>query len=318
MDVILGEGPWARPAVGALIGLALGLGLVLVVARLPFLRRPDLVDRVAPYVRTAVPSRLLDPTPRGWLSGVDRGLAPAATALTGVLERLTGSAAAAQRRLDQLGSTSSVADLRARQVLAGAVGAVLGAGAGLFGVTVRGAPVVIFVVLLVTGAAGGVVAVDLELTRRVRRRQRRILTELPAVAELLALSVAAGEGAAGALDRVSRIGRGELAGELRRAMTEARAGASLVQALDGLARRVPVPGLVRFVDGVVVSVERGTPLAEVLRAQAMDVQEAARRDLMELGGKKEIAMMVPVVFLILPVTVVFIVYPGLAALSWGS
>ncbi len=36
---------------------------------------------------------------------------------------------------------------------------------------------------------------------------------------------------------------------------------------------------------------------------------------MEAGGKKEIAMMVPVVFLVLPVTVLFAVYPGLVALE---
>ncbi|MFN8077242.1 MAG: type II secretion system F family protein [Kineosporiaceae bacterium] len=313
-----GGGPWALPALGALLGGVFACGLLLVVLRRPSARRVDLVDRVAPYVRGATPSRLLRrPSREGWLPGLERGVAPLASSLTGVLERLTGSAVAAQRRLDQLGSTASVADFRARQVIAGAAGGVGGAALGLFLVTARGAAVGVFLVALVLGAVAAVLGVDLELTRRVRARQRRILTQLPAVAELLALSVAAGEGAAGALDRVSRVGRGELSGELRRAMTEVRAGASLVQALDGLARRVPVPGLVRFVDGVVISVERGTPLAEVLRAQAMDVQQAARRDLMELGGKKEVLMMVPVVFLILPVTVAFIVYPGLAALSWG-
>ena len=57
--------------------------------------------------------------------------------------------------------------------------------------------------------------------------------------------------------------------------------------------------------------QRGTPLAEVLRAQAQDVREEGRRALMEAGGRKEIAMMVPVVFLILPVTVLFAVFPGL-------
>lgn len=62
-------------------------------------------------------------------------------------------------------------------------------------------------------------------------------------------------------------------------------------------------------------VERGTPLADVLRAQAQDVREAARRALMEAGGRKEVAMMVPVVFLILPVTVVFAVFPSIAVLS---
>ena len=103
---------------------------------------------------------------------------------------------------------------------------------------------------------------------------------------------------------------GELAGELRRCLADARAGANLPTALQGLADRTGLPSLRRFVDGVVIAVQRGTPLADVLRAQAQDVREEGRRGLMEAGGRKEIAMMVPVVFLILPVTVLFAVFPG--------
>ena len=72
--------------------------------------------------------------------------------------------------------------------------------------------------------------------------------------------------------------------------------------------------LSRFVEGIVIAYERGTPLAEVLRAQAQDVREAGRRAVMEAGGRKEIAMMIPVVFLVLPVTVLFAVFPGFAFL----
>jgi len=36
---------------------------------------------------------------------------------------------------------------------------------------------------------------------------------------------------------------------------------------------------------------------------------------MEQGGKKEIAMMIPVVFVVLPVTVLFAIYPGVAFLK---
>ena len=61
--------------------------------------------------------------------------------------------------------------------------------------------------------------------------------------------------------------------------------------------------------------ERGTPLAEVLRAQAVDVREVSKRALLEAGGRKEISMMVPVVFLILPVTVLFALFPGLVTLT---
>ena len=37
---------------------------------------------------------------------------------------------------------------------------------------------------------------------------------------------------------------------------------------------------------------------------------------MESGGKREVAMLFPVVFIILPVTVVFALYPGLVALRF--
>jgi tight adherence protein C len=82
-----------------------------------------------------------------------------------------------------------------------------------------------------------------------------------------------------------------------------------------MANRLTIPGLSGFVDGVVVALERGTPLGDVLRAQAQDARVLSRRRLMEAGGRREIAMMIPVVFLILPVTVLFAVYPGLAVLD---
>jgi tight adherence protein C len=88
-----------------------------------------------------------------------------------------------------------------------------------------------------------------------------------------------------------------------------------VEALDGIADRTNLTPLARFVDGIAVALERGTPLADVLRAQAIDVREARKRSLLEIGGRKEIVMMVPVVFLVLPVTVVFALYPGLIQIS---
>ncbi|MBA3250751.1 MAG: type II secretion system F family protein, partial [Geodermatophilaceae bacterium] len=129
-----------------------------------------------------------------------------------------------------------------------------------------------------------------------------------------ALAVTAGEGPIGAIDRVCRLTGGELGQELARTLAVARSGVPLVEALQGLADRTSLDVLARFVAGIVVATERGTPLADVLRAQAADVREAGKRRLLEAGGRKEIAMMVPVVFLILPVTVLFALYPGLVSI----
>ena len=306
-------------ATGALLGLIAGLGAWLVVVRLPWLRRPTLDERLGPYVRDARVSRLLlppEPAGSGPLRTLERLLAPVMADAVRWVERISGGPGTVRRRLDQLGHGSGVEQFRAEQVVWGVLGAAsggtLGALAGLGGQGVSAVPVV---GLVVVGGLLGVLGRDRWLTTQVGRREQRMLAEFPTVAELLALSVGAGEGAIGALERVSRTCRGELSAELRRTLADARAGATLVQALEGLGRRTSLPSLARFVDGVAVAVERGTPLGDVLRAQAQDVRELTRRRLVEVGGRKEILMMVPVVFLVLPVTVLFAVFPGLAILD---
>ena len=123
----------------------------------------------------------------------------------------------------------------------------------------------------------------------------------------------AGDTAVTALSRVSTIPRrGQQFGNLNR---ELNAGATLEQALRALSNRVHVTPVQRFIEGVLVAIERGTPLADVVRAQAQDARDLAKRELMETAGKKEIGMLVPVVFGVLPLTVIFAVYPGLALLS---
>ena len=293
-----------------MLGFVLGLGLALVWLGLPRHRRTGLAGRVLPYLRdTPRPSRLLDDSrPASGALGVVAG--PVLRELGQVVERVMGGAESVRRRQLRAGLAADVDRFRAEQVLWGALGAVLGGAAGALFLVVGDGGVVTLVMMTVVGLGLGVTGADYLLSRRAARREARMLTEFPTVAELLALAVGAGEGAVGALDRVCRLSHGELAGELRRCLADARAGANLPTALHGLADRTGLPSLRRFVDGVVIAVQRGTPLAEVLRAQAQDVREEGRRALMEAGGRKEIAMMVPVVFLILPVTVLFAVFPG--------
>ena len=64
-----------------------------------------------------------------------------------------------------------------------------------------------------------------------------------------------------------------------------------------------------------IAIDRGSPLAEVLRAQASDVRADARRSLLEKAGRREVAMLIPVVFLILPTVVLIAVYPGIQGLQ---
>lgn len=304
--------------VGGVIGLLASCGLLVAVAAAPPMRRPRLQQRLAPYVRDTVrPSRLLSRArPTSAFGAVERLVAPVLVDVAAFIDRAVGGTPSVRRRLDRCGSDMTVEQFRMEQVVWGAVGLLVGLGLGVSVSIHARHPSAVAVLLLTTvcAVAGGLTR-DRVLTVTAQRREARMLEEFPTVAELLALSVAAGEGAAGALSRVASTASGELARELRRALTDARAGASLVTALDAMAARTGVPALARFVDGMAIAVERGTPLADVLRAQAVDVREQHRRSLLDVAGRKDIAMLVPVVFLVLPVTVVFALFPGFYNLS---
>lgn len=296
-------------------GLVLGFGMVLVAAWVGA-RRATLEQRISPQLRDHGPALRRGEVPRR--SVVDRMLAPALRDGVKVVEKWGSPTKELEVRLRRAGSSLSVEQFRAEQVVWSVAGLV--AGLILSGVLVssRGSSPLVLLVLTVVMGGAAFAARDYALTRDVARRESAMVAELPAIAELLALSVGAGEGALGALERVVSSTSGELARELRRTLAQVRAGSPLSEELRGLARRTGASGVRRFADATATAIDRGTPLASVLRAQAQDARAAGRRELMEQGGKKEIAMMVPVVFLILPITIVFAVFPGLVAINLGG
>jgi len=304
---------------GAVAGLLGSAGLLLTASGLRR-RRTTLEDRLAPYLRPRpVVSALLAPVAavHGPWATWERLAAPVLADLGRLVGRLGSPTADLRRRLARAGRASSVEEHRAGQVVAGALGLAAGLLLALVLVTVRGAPVGAVVVLVVLSGVGAMLVPDWLLGRRVRVREARIVVELPTVAELLALAVSAGEGPLGALERVVRTTSGVLSAELARTLADVRSGLPLVSALDRLADRTGVAALTRFAEAVAVAVERGTPLADVLRAQAQDVREQGRRALLEQGGRTEVLMLVPVVFLLLPLAVVFAVFPSMVVLRVG-
>lgn len=193
------SGAWSP--VGAVLGLVVALGLLLIWNGLPMRRRIGLVDRVAPYVRDAPkPSRLL--TVASPDTRIARLLAPVMSELGGRLDAVLGGRDSVRRRLQRAGRPADVDRFRAEQVLWGIAGAV---GGGIVGalIWVASGSATRGVMFIVVGLGVGVVAKDMHLSRLARSREEVMLAEFPTIAELLALSVAAGEGAVGSLDRVA-------------------------------------------------------------------------------------------------------------------
>ncbi|MGM7679780.1 type II secretion system F family protein [Microbacterium sp. A94] len=303
-------------AMAVLLGGLLAAGILCIFAAAPRWRAASLTIRIAPYVRDAVDDAVL---PAGVLPRFGVLPAYAATGIARVKTALLqgfGDSDALAQRLSQAGSSEQPAAFRARQ---------LGWALAGFG---GGSVVVIFLaltgrmtppaaVLPVVFSAAAAVALDVLLTSRVKTRLARLSDELPTTLEFLALCLSAGEGFLDALRRVAAIGSGELTAELRQVVLAAGTGSPLAEALAEMDTRLRLPGLSRATDQIIAALEHGAPLAAVLHAQASDARDEAKRLLIEQAGRREIFMMMPLVFLILPLSVLFAVFPGMFILRLG-
>jgi tight adherence protein C len=301
------------------VGVTLGLGLWTLLGLVPRVGATRLAARVAPYIADVSPEarEFLDRRAAEPLPFVGGLLAPAGRRIRSALVAVFGGDDSVERRLRQAGWTLTVEALRGRQLLGGVAGAGIGV---LFAVAIARSSAVsplLLGVIVAVCAAIGVLLPDQVLSRAARARRDRIAAELPTVLEFLTLSLSAGEAVLDGLRRVARAGNGDLAREIAVVVAQVNAGVPLAVALERCADEIQLPALSRTVDQLVGALDRGTPLVDVLRAQAQDSRDDAKRSLLEAAGKKEIAMLVPLVFLILPVTVAFAIFPGILVLQLG-
>ncbi len=152
-------------------------------------------------------------------------------------------------------------------------------------------------------------------TKGTRRSRRAVDDELPAVLDLLGLCVSAGLPIPASFERIGARGTGLLAEECRRISAEIELGVSVADALRSSDERVRHDGWSRVVEHLVSARRQGTPLADIVRFLADDEAQAEGRRLIESASARETMMMFPLVFGILPATVLIAVFPGATAIG---
>jgi tight adherence protein C len=211
---------------------------------------------------------------------------------------------AAAGRPGGLGPRELVAAKSAAAVLGGLVAALL----------FTAAPGRLGVIVALGGPAGGFFAPDLWLLRRARERSGRMRRELPALLDLLRLSVEAGRSLPAALGEVGARTRGPLAAEWRTVGREVSLGVPLDRALGEMTLRAPLPEVRALVAALGRARRHGAPLAQTLAAQARDARFALARGAREEAARAGPKIQLVVALLLVPSVLLLVAAALIAAL----
>ena len=169
--------------------------------------------------------------------------------------------------------------------------------------------------LLAVGGIGvGIFVPSYYLGRRARLRQNAISRQLSDVLDLLVVCVEAGMGLFEAIRIVGaeceRHGQ-EIGTELNLVATDISAGASLGQALRGLADRTAVEDVKPLAATLIQSEQLGAQIAPALRASSDALRTRRRLHAEEDAQKASIKILFPLVIFVLPSMIAVIIGPAM-------
>lgn len=262
-----------------LLPVLTGVGVLLIVVPKP---APSLSERIGIYLEPATPSAQHH-------------------------DRAVGS------RLSKAGLTWTHAEWRLRNIMAAVAGAMVGLLIARGDVFVAG-PERSAPGLALTGAFAGVLFLRMWVTRRSERRSQQLKEELPLLTDALLIQIMSGESIIQAIERMVSIGAGVGTSELAKALTRYRSGQSITEALEQAATDTAQPEARRLYDVLATGHHTGGRLAGHLIELSRDYRATLERELITEGGKRAIAVYAPILALMIPVTLMFLVYPALAGL----
>jgi len=170
-------------------------------------------------------------------------------------------------------------------------------------------------ILLLSTICGVLYLLERNLDLEVRRHRDSIESEFPPIVEMMTLALSAGETPLASMQRISRRAEGALAREFENVIEEVSLGEPFVSALDSMGRRVHSYSVRRFIDALVIAINRGAPIIEVLHSHAREARDHQRNRVLSAASKSEMSMMIPVVFLILPISILFALWPSISNLN---
>jgi len=173
--------------------------------------------------------------------------------------------------------------------------------------------------LLLPCVAAGAGLPAIRLREAIKKRQLRIVRELPFALDLLTLSVEAGLDFAGALAKVVEKGRpGPLRDELGLVLRCLRMGRTREEALLEMIPRVDLPVVTSAVTSLVQADRMGTSLGKTLRILSGQLRSDRTQRAEKLAGEAPVKMLFPLIAFVFPTVFLVLFGPIVFAMTFGG
>ncbi len=267
----------------------------------PMRTRRNLVHRAANYGRTrTISGREM---PRFRERALEPFVAKAARLMLRVNPRTTVESVSARLMAAGMRKTSPTTIIASKGIFA--------VGGFVFGIVLGGAAAPKMAILWGLGMGLlGFIAPSAYLNGRVKRRQSAVAQELPDALDLLSVSVEAGLGFDGAVQKLTEHMEGPLIEEFELALGEMRIGEGRQEALRKMAERSASPEMSSFVRAIIQADQLGISLGRILRIQAGDTRLKRQMLAEEKAMKAPIKMLFPTVVFIFPAMFIVILGPA--------
>jgi tight adherence protein C len=160
------------------------------------------------------------------------------------------------------------------------------------------------------GAAIGFFLPILWLRSKTQKRQTEIIKSLPDALDLLTITVEAGMGFDGAIQKVAEKWNNELSKGFSKVVQEMRLGIPRREALRNMDRTMGVPDVTTFVAAIIQAETLGVSIAKILRIQSEQMRIKRRQRAEAKANQAPIKMIFPMVFLIFPALFIILLGPA--------
>ena len=146
-------------------------------------------------------------------------------------------------------------------------------------------------------------------------KESEINEELVNILQMLSIMISAGESPMMALRYISQRSVGYIPKLIDQSFSKYENGRNLAQTLEQIAIATGSSQVRRLTNSIQIAIQRGTPILDVLNNQVQSLNKQINLALLKKSGKSEIALLIPVVFLILPVSISFAIWPSIYGLN---